>query len=625
MATTTSTTDTKKLQVTELDFDQIKTNLKQFLKDQSEFSDFDFEGSGMAVLLDLLAYNTHYLGFNANMAANEAFLDSAELRSSVVSLSKMLGYTPSSAISPKAIINLVLTDATGSSVTMPAGTKFTTTVDNNTYTYLTNSDNTITPTDGVYTFSNIDIYEGTRVTFEYTVDSTNEEQRFVIPNNNVDITTLGVLVQNSISDTTSFTYAKASSQIGVTATSKVYFIQEIEDGKFEIYFGDGVTGVKPSDGNIVKLTYIVTNKSASNTASTFTLSGTVGGFTGTVTTVSNSSGGTDAENIASIKLNAPLQFSAQDRAVTAADYKTLVKQIYPAASAIQVWGGEDNAVPAYGRVYISIRAKDGTTLTSSDKSSIQTQLEDYAVASVRPVITDPETTFITLKTTFKYDSNLTVEDATTLASKVQSTISKYSDDNLNNFVGVFRHSELIGLIDDVDTSILSNITTVNMYQTFKPEITSSSSQAYTIAFNNAIYNPHTGHQSSTGVVQSTGFQLDSNTDREYFFNDDGSGNIRLYYLVSGVKTYESNTWGTVNYATGEIKIASAIISAVSNVDGATSDKIRVTVKPSSNDVAPVRGQILSIDISNSTVIGQVDTIAYGSGSSGVGYTTTTSY
>ena len=625
MATTTSTTETKKLQVTELDFDQIKTNLKQFLKNQSEFKDFDFEGSGMAVLLDLLAYNTHYLGFNANMAANEAFLDSAELRSSVVSLSKMLGYTPSSAISPKAIINLVLADATGPSVTMPAGTKFTTTVDNDSYTYVTNSDNTITPTDGVYTFSNIDIYEGTRVTFEYTVDSTNEEQRFVIPNNNVDITTLGVLVQNSISDTTSFTYAKASSQIGVTATSKVYFIQEIEDGKFEIYFGDGVTGVKPSNGNIVKLTYIVTNKSASNTASTFTLSGTVGGFGGTVTTVSNSSGGTDAENIASIKLNAPLQFSAQDRAVTAADYKTLVKQIYPAASAIQVWGGEDNAVPAYGRVYISIRAKDGTTLTSSDKSSIQTQLEDYAVASVRPVITDPETTFITLKTTFKYDSNLTVEDATTLASKVQNTISKYSDDNLNNFVGVFRHSELIGLIDDVDTSILSNITTVNMYQTFKPEITSSSSQAYTIAFNNAIYNPHTGHQSSTGVVQSTGFQLDSNTNREYFFNDDGSGNIRLYYLVSGVKTYENNTWGTVNYATGEIKIASAIISAVSNVDGATSTKIRVTAKPSSNDVAPVRGQILSIDISNSTVIGQVDTIASGSGSSGVGYTTTTSY
>mgnify|MGYP001174789367 CR=1 FL=1 len=625
MATTTSTTETKKLQVTELDFDQIKTNLKQFLKNQSEFIDYDFEGSGMSVLLDLLAYNTHYLGFNANMAANEAFLDSAELRSSVVSLSKMLGYTPSSAIAPKAIINLVLTDATGSSVTMPAGTKFTTTVNDNSYTYVTNSDNTITPTDGVYTFSNLDIFEGTRVTFEYTVDSTNEEQRFVIPNNNVDITTLGVLVQNSISDTTSFTYAKANSQIGVTANSKVYFCQEVENGKFEIYFGDGVTGVKPSNGNIVKLTYIVTNKSASNTASVFSLSGTVGGFTGTVTTVANSSGGTDAEKVPSIKLNAPLQFSAQDRAVTAADYKTLVKQIYPAASAIQVWGGEDNSTPQYGKVFISVKAADGTTLTSADKTSIQTQLEDFAVASVRPQIVDPETTFITLKTTFKYDSNLTVEDATTLASKIQTVISDYSDDNLNNFVGVFRHSQLTGLIDDVDSSVLSNITTVNIYQTFKPVLTSTVSQAYTILFNNAIYNPHTGHQSSTGVVQSTGFQLDSNTDREYFFNDDGAGNIRLYYLVSGIKTYENNNWGTVNYATGEIKISSAIITGVSDVDGATSTSIRVTVKPDSNDVAPVRGQILSIDLSNTTVTGEVDTIASGSSSSGVGYTTTSSY
>ena len=625
MATTTSTSETKKLQVTELDFDQIKTNLKQFLKNQSEFVDYDFEGSGMAVLLDLLAYNTHYLGFNTNMAVNEAFLDSAELRSSVVSLAKMLGYTPSSATAPKAKINLVLNNATGASVTMPAGTKFTTTVNNDSFTYVTNSDFSITPTDGVYTFSDIDIFEGTRVTFEYTVDSTDEEQRFEIPNNNVDVSTLSVLVQNSISDTTSFTYTKANSQVGVTATSKVHFLQEIENGKYEVYFGDGVTGVKPSNGNIVKLTYIVTNKSASNTASTFTLSGTVGGFGGTVTTVANSSGGTDAENIASVKLNAPLQFSSQDRAVTAADYKTLVKQIYPAASAIQVWGGEDNSTPTYGRVYISVKAKDGTTLTSTDKSSIQTQLEDYAVASVRPIVIDPDTTYITLKTTFKYDSNLTIEDATTLASKIHTVISDYSDDNLNNFVGVFRHSQLSSLIDATNSSVLSNITTVQMYQTFKPLITSTASQAYTVSFNNAIYNPHTGHHSAVGVVQSTGFQLDSNTSREYFFNDDGSGNIRLYYLVSGVKTYENNTWGTVDYTKGEIKISSAIISAVSDVDGATSTTIRVTAKPSSNDVAPVRGQILSIDTANTTVTGEVDTIASGSGSSGVGYTTTTSY
>tara|TARA_B100000965_G_scaffold398888_1_gene417750 strand:+ start:2570 stop:4447 length:1878 start_codon:yes stop_codon:yes gene_type:complete len=625
MATTTSATETKKLEITELDFDQVKANLKQFLRNQNEFADFDFEGSGMSVLLDTLAYNTHYLGFNANMLGNEMFLDSAEIRSSVVSLAKMLGYTPSSVVAPTAIITLTLTNATGASVTMPAGTAFTTTVDGNAYNYVTNSDQTIAPQDGVYAFSEVEVFEGTRVTFDYTVDSTNEEQRFIVNNANADLNTLSVLVQNSSTDTTSFTYKKASSIAGVSATDKVYFCQEVEDGKFEIYFGDGVTGFKPSDGNIVKLTYIVTNKAASNGASAFTLSGTVGGFTGTVTTNSVSSGGTNAENIASIKLNAPLQYAAQDRAVTAADYKTLVKQIYPSASAIQVWGGEDNSVPAYGRVYVSIKAADGTNLTSAEKESIKTQLEDYAVASVRPVISDPETTFITLKTVFKYDSNATIEDATTLASKVQTVISDYSKNNLNNFVGVFRHSQLTSQIDAVDSSILSNITTVQMYQSFKPETTSTASQAYTVDFNNSIYNPHTGHNSAVGVIQSTGFQIDSNTDREYFFNDDGSGNIRLYYLVSGVKTYENNTWGTVDYIAGTIKINSAIISAVSNVDGAVSTKIRVTAKPDSNDIAPVRGQVLNIDTTNSTVTGEVDTISSGSGASGVGYTTTSSY
>jgi len=625
MATTTSATETKKLEITELDFDQVKSNLKQFLRNQSEFADYDFEGSGMSVLLDTLAYNTHYLGFNANMLGNEMFLDSAEIRSSVVSLAKMLGYTPSSVVAPVADISLTLTNATGASVTMPAGTAFTTTVDGLAFNYVTNSDQTITPSDGVYAFSNLKVYEGTRVTFEYITDSTNEEQRYIVNNANADLTTLSVLVQNSSSDTKSFTYKKASSIAGVSATDKVYFCQEVENGKFEIYFGDGVTGFKPSDGNIVKLTYIVTNKSASNGASTFTLSGTVGGFTGSVSTNSISSGGTEAETIASVKLNAPLQYAAQDRAVTAADYKTLVKQIYPSASAIQVWGGEDNAVPSYGRVFISIKAADGTNLTSAEKEDIKTQLENYAVASVRPVLSDPETTFIVLKTTFKYDTNLTIEDATTLSSKIQTVISNYSKDNLNNFVGVFRHSQLTGQIDAVGSAILSNITTVQMYQAFKPLTTSLVSQAYTIDFNNAIYNPHTGHNSSVGVIQSTGFQLDSNTDREYFFNDDGSGNIRLYYLVSGVKTYENNTWGTITYTTGEIKISSAIITAVSNVDGTTSTTIRVTAKPDSNDIAPVRGQVLNIDTNNSTVTGEVDTISSGSGSSGVGYTTTSSY
>ena len=627
MATTTSANETKKLQVTELDFDQIKTNLKNFLRNQAEFADFDFEGSGMSVLLDLLAYNTHYLGFNANMLANEMFLDSAALRSSVVSLSKMLGYTPASAIAPEADITVVLANASGASVTMPAGTKFTTTVSDTQYTYVTNADKTITPQDGVYTFSNVKIYEGTRITFQYTADSNNEDQKFIVPNANADITTLKVDVQNSSSDTTQFTYTKATSLTGVAPDSRVYFTQEVEDGKFEVYFGDGAVGKKIQDGNIVKLTYIVTNKTLSNGANSFSLSGTIAGFSAqTITVNSKSAGGAEPESIASVKINAPLQYSSQDRAVTVADYKTLVKQIYPAANAIQVWGGEDNSTPQYGKVFISVKLADGSNLTSVDKTDIETQLGQYAVASVRPTLVDPETTFIVLNTNFKYNSNLTTKDSTTLASEVSTALSNYSLDTLNNFVGVFRYSVATGVIDDTDSSIVSNITTVKIYQKFTPLVSSTASQKYTISFNNAIYNPHTGHNSDAGgVVSTTGFKLDNDNATEYYFNDDGAGNIRLYHLVDGAVTYDNNNWGTVNYSTGEIVISSAKITAVSEVDGATSTQVRVTVIPRSNDIAPVRGQVLNIDTANSTIEGSVDTIESGSSSSGVGYSTSTSY
>jgi len=627
MATTTSANETKKLQVTELDFDQIKTNLKNFLRNQAEFADFDFEGSGMSVLLDLLSYNTHYLGFNANMLANEMFLDSAALRSSVVSLSKMLGYTPASAIAPEADITVVLANASGASVTMPAGTKFTSTVGDTQYTYVTNSDKTITPQDSVYTFSNVKIYEGTRITFQYTADSNNEDQRFIVPNSNADLTTLKVEVQNSSSDTRSFTYSKATSLTGAASDTRVYFTQEVEDGKFEVYFGDGAVGKKIQDGNIVKLTYIVTNKTVSNGANSFSLSGTIAGFSAqSITVNSKSTGGSEPESIASVKLNAPLQFSSQDRAVTAADYKTLVKQIYPAANAIQVWGGEDNSVPQYGKVFISVKLADGSNLTSVDKTDIETQLGQYAVASVRPSLVDPETTFIVLGVNFKYNSNLTTKDATTLASEVLTTLSNYSTDSLNNFVGVFRHSVVSGIIDDTDPSVVSNITTVKVYQKFTPLITSTANQKYTISFNNAIYNPHSGHNSAAGgVVSTTGFKLNNDNVVEYYFNDDGAGNIRLYHLENGQITYDNNNWGTVNYDTGEVVISSARITAVSEVDGAVSTQIRVTVIPRSNDIAPVRGQVLNIDTANSTVEGTVDTIESGSTSSGVGYSTSTSY
>ena len=609
-----------KFVVSDLDFDAIKSNLKAFLQDQAEFSDYNFEGSGFAVLLDTLAYNTHYLGFNANMVANEMYLDSADIRKNVVSLAKMLGYTPSSAKSPIADVDITLNNATGSTVTMNKGTSFTSSIDNTTFQFVTNQDLTISPQDGVYKFSNVNLYEGTLVTFRYTVDSTDVDQKFVIPSVNADTSTLKVTVQNSSTDTTLNTYTLASGLRSLDNTSKAYFLQETDTGKFQVYFGDDVIGKKLSDGNIVILEYIVTNKEESNGASSFTLSSSVGGFTDvSITTNSNAQGGAEPETKESIRFNAPLQYTSQDRAVTTTDYETLVRSIYPNASSISAWGGEDDETPVYGVVKIAIKAASGTTITNATKTDIVTKLKPYNVASVRPEIVDPETTSLVLTSNAKYDKKSTSKTADTLKSEIITAITNYNTNTLSQFDGVFRYSKVTGLIDDVDTAILSNITTLKMRKEFTPTL--SSSTKYDIYFRNAIYNPHSGHDS---VVDSTGFKVAGNSN-EMFFDDDGQGNIRVYYLVSGIKTIHNATQGTIDYSTGQITINSLNVASISNIRGATSTKIEITVQPSSNDIVPVRDQILEIDVSNSIITVSEDTFIGGSSEAGVGYTTTSSY
>ena len=615
-----------KLDISELDFDQVKTNLKTFLSQQDEFRDYDFEGSGMSVLLDVLAYNTHYLGFNANMLANEMFLDSADLRSSVVSKAKQVGYTPTSSIASKAIIDVVVNSASGASLTMSAGTKFTTTVNEQSYAFVNKADVTITPVDGVYKFSNLEIQEGSYLNFKYTASTSDLEQRFIIPNDNVDTSSLTVKVQESSSDSTTNTYSLATGLTGLDSTSQVYFLQEVENGRFEVYFGDGVLGKTIADGNIVILDYIHCNGSLPNGASTFTLSGSIGGFSNTtITTISNATDGSNPESIASIKYNAPRDYASQDRAVTAEDYKVLVKSLYANAQAVQVYGGEDAEVPSYGKVFISVKAKSGSNLTVATKNSIVQSLKQYAVASVRPEIIDPETTFIRLTTDFKYDSDKTTKDVSTLRTNIRNQISIYNQNNLQNFTGVFRYSKLLETINDADSSILSNITTVKMFKTITPTL--SSALKYTISFNNAFYNPHSGHNASGGgVISSTGFKInnDSSTN-EHFLDDDGQGNIRVYYLSGTTRLYTTSTFGTVNYTTGQVILTSANITSISNVDGATSTIIRVFAIPNSNDIVPVRNQILEIDTANSTVGGEVDAVESGSSAAGTTYTTTSSY
>ena len=609
-----------KFVVSDLDFDTIKSNLKSFLQDQPEFSDYNFEGSGFAVLLDTLAYNTHYLGFNANMVANEMYLDSADVRKNVVSLAKMLGYTPTSAKSPTAVVDITLNNATGSTVTMDKGTAFSATIDNTEYSFVTNEDIAMAPQDGVYKFSNVTLYEGTLVNFKYTVDSTDVDQRFIIPNINADTSTLKVTVQTSISDTTQSVYTLASGLKSLDNTSKAYFLSETDTGKFEVYFGDDILGKKLADGNIVTLEYIVSNLEDANGTTNFVAKGSVGGFSDvTVVTKTAAEGGSIPETKESIRFNAPLQYTSQDRAVTTTDYETLVKSIYPNATSISAWGGEDDETPIYGVVKIAVKGQSGVPLTNSTKLDIVTKLKSYNVASVRPEIVDPIITSIILVVNAKYDKKSTAKTADTLKSEIVDAITDYNKNTLTAFDGVFRYSKLMGIIDNVDNSILSNITTVKIRKNFTPTL--SSSTKYDIYFRNAIYNPHSGHES---VLSSTGFKISGN-DNEMFLDDDGMGNVRLYYLVSGIKTVQNATQGTIDYTTGQITLNSLDVASISNIRGSASTVIEVMASPSSNDVVPVRDQILEIDVSNSIVNVSEDTFVGGSSEAGVGYTTTSSY
>ena len=616
-----------KLQVSDFDFDDIKANLKSFLQDQSEFQDYDFEGSGFAVLLDLLAYNTHYLGFNANMLANEMYLDSADIRKNIVSLAKMLGYTPTSPKSPTASVDILMNNipTTVATITMAKGTAFTTSVDGETYQFVTNAIHTLAPTSGVYKFSNIPLYEGTLVTFKYTTDSTAVDQRFVIPSVSADTSTLKVSVQNSASDTTTSTYTLATGITSITATSKVYFLQEMEDGKFEVYFGDDVLGNKLDDGNIVILEYIISNKDEANGASSFTLSGSVGGYSDvTLTTVSSAQGGAEAQTKESIRYNAPLQYSAQDRAVTTGDYETIVQSLYPNAQSVSAWGGEDDETPVYGVVKIAIKAASGSTLTNTTKTNLVTQLKKYNVASVRPEIVDPETTSILLTTNVKFDQNSANKTADTLKSDVLTILTNYNTNTLSQFDGVFRYSKVTGLIDNTDSSILSNITILKIRKDFTPTLTVSSK--YNVYFRNSLYNPHSGHNSAAGgILESSGFKVSGDSSTVFYLDDDGVGNVRRYSFSGATRVYTASDQGTIDYATGAITINSLSVLSVENIRGAASSKIELTVVPSSNDVVPVRDQILEIDTANSSITVTADTFVGGSSDAGVGYTTTSSY
>jgi hypothetical protein len=581
----------KKINVTNLDFDTIKANLKTYLQGQSEFQDYDFEGSGMSVLLDILAYNTHYTALYNNLAINEMFLDSASKRNSIVSLSKMLGYTPRSATSAKATVTLTVnTPVTGpSSLTLPAYTTFTTTVDGVIYTFYTTESYTVTGASTSYVFSNIVITEGKPLSFKYAVS---DGSKFIIPNVNADITTLNVRVQESSISSVYTTFTSSSNITSADSTSNVYFVKEIDDGLYEVYFGDGIIGSALENGNVVHLDYFVSNLNRPNGAKLFSYTGDVliSGSTKSITVIDPASSGNAVESIESIRFNAPKMYSAQNRAVTPEDYKAIIFSELPEAQAVSVWGGEDNVPPVYGKVFICVKPISSEILTEVQKLNLtENILSSKHVVSVIPEIVDPEYLDISLNVSVYYNERETTRTAAEIQTIVTDTIINYNNSDLQNFDGVFRFSKLSRLIDSSEPSIENNITTVTLRRQIAPRYNTNAQ--YNLNIINPIYTAGVAENSIT----SSGIIVSGSTDIHYI-DDDGLGKLRLYKLASnGSKNIVNPNLGTVTYKTGLINITRLNITALA---GSTFD---IIIKPQSNDVVSALTQIARIEPSLLTV------------------------
>jgi hypothetical protein len=524
------------------------------------------------------------------MLANEMFLDSASLRSSIISHAKTLGYVPTSARAAKAVLDVTLNTPTLTTATMDGGTVFTTSVGDTDYQFVTASDATASNTGSGITFNDVSVYEGTYVTTRYTVDSSDVDQRFLLRNNRADTTTLTVKVQTSSTDSTTNTYTEATDITQVGTDSKVYFLQEVEAGLYEVYFGDGVIGTALSDDNIVILTYIVTNKAAANGAAIFANSGAIASITDvSIFTQANASAGSEPESLKSIKYNAPLDYASQGRCVTAEDYKVYAKKLFTNAQSVSVFGGESGSFDSslgvvdtaeYGKIFISIKSTTGLNLTTSEKTQLVTDLAPYTVASITPVIVDPQITKLILSGTFKYNTSRTSYTVSELETLVNNTLKTYNTSDLEQFEGLFRHSKVLGLVDNTETSITSSAVNITMSHLFTP--TTTGSTGYTINFNNAFYAPHSGHnESAGGVIASTGFYVSGDATNIQYFDDDGAGNLRTYYLATGVRTYTDRTAGTVTYSDGKIVTDGIYITSAADVDGASSSQIRITAIPDS--------------------------------------------
>lgn len=569
------------IEVSDINFDQIKTNLKSFLSDQNEFSDYDFDSSTMSILLDLLSYNTYYNAFYLNMVGNEMFLDSAQLRNSVVSRAKQLNYVPRSARGAKAVLNVSVDPAGSPSFyTIAANTKFTTSIDGVNYTFVTPEATSLTlQSNGTFT-GTLNITQGEPLQQRFTV-STSTPTRYILPNPNVDTTSLTVRTQESSSDTTLTTWSTVSDFSSVNSVSTIYFLQENEDSKFEVYFGDNVYGKKPKNGNIVIIDYRVVDGSVVNGANTFS-----GSFS--VTSNTAASGGAELESMSSIKYNAPFKFQAQDRLVTSNDYKNIILSENGDIQAISVWGGEENNPPVYGKVYISVKPKVGSVISSSRKQTLKTFLKTRNVVSIDTDFVDATYLYVNPKIDVRYDPQLTSLSASELNTKIQNAISSFESNNLGVFSNKFYSSVLSDNVKKADTSFVTSDLSFTIEKRFVPITTSTNT--YELEYNNVLSNPHSGH---LGNVSSSKFVVDGN---EVYIDENGKGTLRIYSVVNNERVYRDNNFGKIDYSKGILTIYNTLITSYSGTS------ISVFVTPENKNIFGVRNQIILVSGSSVTTV-----------------------
>lgn len=622
-------TNRSNILISALDFDDIKASLKAFLKDQDQFSDYDFEGSGLNILLDILAYTTHYNAYYANMVANESFLDSCKIFESGASIAKHLDYIPKSVRSAVAYVNVEFLNLdnsikdsiqNGSSYYLTKGTQFTTRSADGISLYFNAMDSVpVKYESGKYIASNVELKEGTYKTITYLVNNANESQRFIIPDSNVDTTTIEVRVQKSVEDTTDYNivWKEVTDLNKLTNNSYAYFIQMV-DGKYEVYFGDNIIGKQPDTGNVITIKYIMSSgskgndlgKNESETSPTFTC--LADGQTRTLLVEDNgeytvSYGGSELETLESIKYYAPRNYQAQERAVTSEDYRVLISRQYgEQAECVIVWGGEDNDPPIYGKVFISIKPKNAEKITQAEKLAIAKNIiKEKNLITIIPEIIDPDYLYILVSTNVLYNEDQTVLSKTSLEQKIKNSIIEYGNTELEKFDRNFRFSKFVTTIDYSDDSIISSNLSLRLQKRFEPILNRTS--AYNINFDNELYHPIDGY---TSILSSSGFMYyDPVTlsNQVCYLDDDGYGIVRLYKLVNQTKVYLNESIGTINYTTGKIVLTN--FKPVSFYPTSNTN-IKLTVIPNKDDIFSRRNLVLLFDEDNISVNAVAETLRY---------------